>query len=118
MAYKRVSLTARSSVAEVEAELTRRGVPLQPSVSGEPYAVDWHFREYAYGDIESCVDALRLCDELDQECGGLCQKARSIRNWLADPTWTDSASSIRLAIAANRRICCSQHEMGSMCLTH
>ncbi len=60
------NLTVRTTVTEVEAELTRRHVLLQPSVGGPSYAVDDHFSKYAYGDIASAEDALRLCDELAQ----------------------------------------------------
>jgi len=110
------ALTVRSSVAEVEAELTRRRIWLQPSVGGKPYALDDHFSDHAYGDIQSVADAMRLCDELDEECGGYCVKAAQIRDWLAEPSfWTESVERVRVAVAANRRVCCAKHETGSMC---
>ncbi len=110
------NLTVRTTVTEVEAELTRRHVLLQPSVGGPSYAVDDHFSKYAYGDIASAEDALRLCDELDKECGGHCAKAWQIRDWLDDPFWTESAECVRAAVAANRRVCCARHETGSMAI--
>ncbi len=110
-------LTVRSPVAEVEAELTRRRILLQPAVGGSSYAVDDHFSKYAYDEIESAADALRLCDELDEECGGYCVKACQIRSWLAEPSfWTESAERVRVAVAANRRVCCARHETGSMAI--
>lgn len=110
MDTNKTNLTVRSPVAEVEAELTRRRI-LHPSA----HAVDDHFSKYAYGEIGSADDALRLCDELDEECGGFCVKACQIRSWLAKPFWTESAERVRVAVAANRRVCCAQHETGSMC---
>lgn len=111
-------LTVRTSVAEVEAELIRRRILLQPRVGGGQYAVDDHFSKYAYREIGSVEDALRLCDELDEECGGYCVKAARIRSWLDKPEsfWTESAERVRVAVAANRRVMCARHETGSMAL--
>lgn len=108
-------LTVRTPVAEVEAELTRRRIRLMMG-GGRPYAMDDHFSDHVYGDIETVADAMRICDELDEECRGTCAKAQQIREWLADPEWTEDALSIRIAIANARRVCCRSHETGSMAI--
>lgn len=96
-------LNSRSSVAEIEAELYSAGIPL----------LDRYFAEYSMGDIQSLGDALDLADTLDAEHGGDCTKAYAIRVWLSKPYWTESVSSIRRAVARQRRICCCIHETGS-----
>jgi hypothetical protein len=106
-------LNSRSSVAEVEQELTERRIGLQPRVGGKPYAIDRHFAEYAYGDITNLEDALALCARLEAEDGGYCSKASGIRTWLEMPFWSEDLERIRLAIANNRRTCCYTHETGS-----
>lgn len=112
MTEQNYRLHPRSTVAEVEAEMERIGVPLQSAVNGPPYATDRHFR-YALMDISTAAQAQRFCDDLDAECNGYCAKAFVIRAWLKQDYWTRDSESLRIAIAHGRRTCCRNHETGS-----
>ena len=103
-------LTPYTSNAEVERILTECGVKLKSAIGGKPYAVDYHYEIYVLASINTVEDALQMCDRLDEECGGKCNKAQEIREWLAKPFWQESPSRIRSAMSANRRVVCRAHE--------
>jgi len=86
------------------------------------YLRDMHFHKYLLKDINSLDDAEAFLVRLDKDNEDHtqpgpfrwgCTKAKGIREWLKKDFWRESTSRIRQAIAANRRTCCSCHEVGS-----
>lgn len=86
------------------------------------YLKDDHFAKFIYLDIETVEDVEAFLVKLDKDNeehtkpGPFrwgCSKARGIRQWLTKDYWQESPEKLRIAIASNRRICCSCHEVGS-----
>jgi hypothetical protein len=102
------TLHSRSSIKEVEAEMTRCGVPLH---AGGNYAVDNHFESYCFDSINTAEDAIKFADELDKDSTTGCAKARSIRDGINDGGFY--SKNPRHCLASARRVCCGCHETGS-----
>ncbi|APU89104.1 hypothetical protein Rctr85_084 [Virus Rctr85] len=104
-------LTPFSSNEEVERVLTEKGIRLQPSVGGRPYAVDHHYDLYVLDSIDNLEVALKMLDQLDAEHrNGRCAKASEARRWLDLPFWQERPGRTRTALASCRRVCCGTHE--------
>ena len=83
------------------------------------YLKDEHFAKYIYLDMNTIEDVEVFIKKLDKDNedhtkpGPMrwgCTKAKGIREWLKNTYWQ---TNFRKAVAANRRVICSCHEVGS-----
>ena len=109
---------SRMSLAEADALVRKAGF-----MRGDwDYLKDHHFQRFIYVDIETLADVEALLVQLDKDNedhtnpGPMrwgCSKAKGIRKYLENDFWKESPERLRAALAPNRRIHCSCHEVGS-----
>lgn len=85
------------------------------------YLKDEHFAKYIHLDMNTIEDVEAFLVKLDKDNedhtkpGPMrwgCSKAKGIREWLKNSFWLEG-TKFRKSLAANRRVMCSCHEVGS-----
>lgn len=109
-------VTPYSSYEDIYLFLVRNLSVPPPRIGGIPALEDWHFSHYVLRSIKTVDDALKMADQLDQECNAMlehktgCRKAAALRRLLESPFWTENPKRLRNAIATTRHIICKAHE--------